>query len=100
MSKRTLFNLLVVVALVLSVVSLALPARVAQARLARYCHQPGIWRRGQFWRNLKNDFIELYNRGTTAVDVTGWTVQYAFPRVHPGQKTALSRAVIEPGKYY
>ncbi len=26
---------------------------------------------------LKNDFIELYNRGTTAVDLGGWSVQYA-----------------------
>ncbi len=25
----------------------------------------------------KNDFVELYNRGPVAVDVTGWTVQYA-----------------------
>ena len=26
---------------------------------------------------LRNDFVELFNAGTTAVDVTGWSVQYA-----------------------
>ena len=28
-------------------------------------------------RRSRNDFIELYNRGTTAVPVDGWSVQYA-----------------------
>ena len=31
---------------------------------------------GNSGATYKNDFIELYNPGTTAVDVTGWTVQY------------------------
>ena len=26
---------------------------------------------------MKNDFIELYNRGAAPVDLTGWSVQYA-----------------------
>ena len=25
----------------------------------------------------KNDFIELFNRGTTAISLSGWSVQYA-----------------------
>src|ERR1019366_7627129 len=25
----------------------------------------------------QNDFIELFNRGTSAVSITGWSVQYA-----------------------
>jgi len=32
---------------------------------------------GNSGATLKNDFIELYNLGSTAVDVTGWSVQYA-----------------------
>src|SRR5687767_2656670 len=28
---------------------------------------------GQF----NNDFIELFNRGTAPIDITGWSVQYA-----------------------
>jgi predicted extracellular nuclease len=31
---------------------------------------------GNSGATIKNDFIELYNRGTIPVDVTGWTVQY------------------------
>jgi uncharacterized protein len=46
-----------------------------------------------------NDFIELYNRSTTSVDVTGWTVQYASSAGTSWQKTALS-GTIDPGKYY
>ena len=32
---------------------------------------------GNAGATLKNDFIELYNRGTESVPVTGWSVQYA-----------------------
>ena len=48
-----------------------------------------------------NDFIELFNRGTTAVNVTGWTVQYASATgtFTAGNSTALS-GTIQPGKYY
>src|SRR5437660_8465415 len=30
---------------------------------------------GNSGATLKNDFIELYNRGTTAVNASGWSVQ-------------------------
>lgn len=46
-----------------------------------------------------NDFIELYNRGTTAVDVTGWTVQYASATGDRWQTTSLSGEIL-PGTYY
>ena len=32
---------------------------------------------GNTGATYKNDFIGLFNRGTTPVDVTGWSVQYA-----------------------
>ncbi|NMR18992.1 ExeM/NucH family extracellular endonuclease [Cellulomonas fimi] len=32
---------------------------------------------GNSGATFRNDFIELYNTGDTAVDVSGWTVQYA-----------------------
>ncbi|HEX7997105.1 MAG TPA: FG-GAP-like repeat-containing protein [Pyrinomonadaceae bacterium] len=51
-----------------------------------------------------NDFIELFNRGTTAVDVTGWSVQYnsgtgtgAF-QVTPICPTGP--CLIQPGQYF
>ncbi len=48
---------------------------------------------------LRNDFIELFNRGSQPVDVTGWTVQYASATGAAWQTTALD-GVIEPGQYY
>jgi hypothetical protein len=46
-----------------------------------------------------NDFVELLNRGTTAVDLTGWTVQYASSTSTSWQPTTLSGS-IQPGRYY
>ncbi len=46
-----------------------------------------------------NDFVELFNRGATAVDVGGWTVQYASASGTAWQATPLSGS-IEPGRYY
>ena len=37
-----------------------------------------------------NDFVELFNRGSTAVDVSGWTVQYASAAGTTWQATALT----------
>ena len=47
----------------------------------------------------KNDFIELYNRGTTAVDLTGWSVQYGSAANAFSSKTELS-GVIAPGGHF
>ena len=46
-----------------------------------------------------NDFVELYNRGPVAVDVTGWTVQYASSTGATWQTTSLAGS-IAPGKYF
>ncbi|MET1023944.1 MAG: lamin tail domain-containing protein, partial [Pseudoxanthomonas sp.] len=46
-----------------------------------------------------NDFIELTNLGTSPVDVTGWSVQYASSAGSSWSVTALSGS-IAPGKYY
>jgi hypothetical protein len=46
-----------------------------------------------------NDFVELFNRGATALDVTGWTIQYASAASTSWQTTALSGS-IGPGRYY
>ncbi len=48
---------------------------------------------------LKNDFVELYNRGTTTVSVAGWSVQYASTTGTTWLVTNLSGS-IAPGKYY
>ena len=54
---------------------------------------------GNAGATLKNDFIELYNRGTSSVNVTGWSVQYASSAGTTWQTTTLSGS-IAPGKYY
>ena len=46
-----------------------------------------------------HDFVELFNRGATAVDVSGWTVQYASAAGTTWQTTALTGA-IGPGRHY
>jgi hypothetical protein len=48
---------------------------------------------------LQNDFVELFNRGSTAVDVTGWTVQYSTGSSNSWSRTTLS-GTIAPGGYY
>lgn len=48
---------------------------------------------------LKNDFIELFNRGNTTVTVDGWSVQYASSAGTTWQSTPLSGS-IQPGQYY
>lgn len=54
---------------------------------------------GNAGATYKNDFIELYNRGLSAVDITGWTVQYASATGASWQTTVLS-GIIQPGRYY
>ena len=46
-----------------------------------------------------NDFVELLNRGSSAVDVTGWTIQYASAAATSWQTTPLAGS-IQPGRYY
>jgi uncharacterized protein len=49
---------------------------------------------------FKNDFIELYNRGTEPVTVTGWSVQYASSGGTTWtNRTPLTGRVL-PGRYY
>jgi predicted extracellular nuclease len=54
---------------------------------------------GNAGATLKNDFIELHNRGTGAVSLTGWTVQYASASGSTWTPTPLSGS-IAPGGYY
>jgi predicted extracellular nuclease len=46
-----------------------------------------------------NDFVELFNRGSTAVDVDGWTVQYGSATGTTWQVTALAGSIV-PGRHY
>jgi predicted extracellular nuclease len=48
---------------------------------------------------LQNDYIEIYNRGPGAVNLTGWTVQYASAAGTTWQTTPLAGSIV-PGGYY
>ena len=48
---------------------------------------------GNSGATLENDFIELYNRGTAAVDVSEWSVQYASSAGTSWQVTRLTGVV-------
>lgn len=48
-----------------------------------------------------HDFIELFNRGTVAQDLTGWSVQYASATGTTwSNKTDLPSVTLQPGQYY
>src|ERR1043166_4510472 len=48
-----------------------------------------------------NDFIELFNLGSSPVDVTGWSVQYASATgTGSWSVTPLTSVMIQPGQYY
>jgi len=46
-----------------------------------------------------NDFIELYNKGTSAVDLGSWSVQYASSTGTTYAKTDLT-GTVQPGAFY
>jgi len=54
---------------------------------------------GNTGATLKNDFIELFNRGSTTVNLSGWSVQYASAAGTTWQTTALSGSLAS-GQYY
>jgi predicted extracellular nuclease len=54
---------------------------------------------GNSGATVRNDFVEIFNRGTEAVDVTGWSVQYAAAAGTTWQGTNLS-GTLQPGHYY
>ncbi len=54
---------------------------------------------GNSGATYKQDYVELYNRGTSTVSVAGWSVQYASSSGTTWQAVTLSGS-IAPGKYY
>ncbi len=56
---------------------------------------------GNAGATIKNDFIELFNRSDAAVDISGWSVQYASAAGTSWQVTKLSgKTVLQPGQYF
>jgi uncharacterized protein (TIGR03437 family) len=49
---------------------------------------------------FRNDFIEIFNRGNAAVNLAGWSVQYASATASTWSVTPLTSVVLLPGQYY
>ncbi|MBK5292728.1 MAG: lamin tail domain-containing protein [Acidobacteriia bacterium] len=54
---------------------------------------------GNAGATLRNDFVEIFNRGITTVDLTGWSVQYASATGTTWQLTRLSGSLAS-GRYF
>jgi len=54
---------------------------------------------GNSGATLKNDFVELFNRGPAPVSVGGWSVQYASSTGTTWQVTSLPAVSLQPGQY-
>src|ERR1051325_875272 len=54
---------------------------------------------GNSGATIKNDFVELHNRGTVPLSIDGWSLQYASSAGTTWQRTNLS-GTIQPGAYY
>ncbi|MBA2526365.1 MAG: lamin tail domain-containing protein [Pyrinomonadaceae bacterium] len=49
---------------------------------------------------FRNDFIELFNAGTTTMSLAGWSIQYASATGISWSVTNLTSVSIAPGQYY
>ena len=54
---------------------------------------------GNAGASYQNDFVELLNRGSTAIDLTGWTLQYATSTGTSWSTTTLTGS-LPAGRYY
>jgi predicted extracellular nuclease len=48
----------------------------------------------------RNDFIEIFNNGTAAINLDGWSVQYASATASTWSVTPLTPTTLQPGQYY
>ncbi|WP_422017569.1 ExeM/NucH family extracellular endonuclease [Roseateles sp.] len=56
---------------------------------------------GNSGATYKQDFIELFNAGSAAVNIGGWSVQYAAAAGTSWQTTAIpAGTTLQPGQYY
>ncbi|MDQ3089384.1 MAG: lamin tail domain-containing protein, partial [Acidobacteriota bacterium] len=49
---------------------------------------------------FRNDFVELFNRGTSPVSLNGWSVQYASAGGTNWLPTSLPNVTLAPGQYF
>ena len=49
---------------------------------------------------FRNDFIEIFNRSTAPVNLSGWSVQFSYSGSASWLTTALPNVTLQPGQYY
>ena len=49
---------------------------------------------------FRNDFIEIFNNGTSPVNLAGWSVQYVSATASSWSVTPLAALTLMPGQYY
>lgn len=94
-ARRSLIGLLLLAALLSSLA----PARLAQALSPDVVISQVYGGGGNTGATLRNDFIELFNRGAQTVSLAGWSVQYSSSTGIYWQVTNLTGS-IAPGGYY
>jgi hypothetical protein len=85
-------------ALLLTLAVLAVPSAVGSGTGAIVISQV-FGGGGNAGAPFASDYVEIFNRSSSAVDVTGWTIQYATAAGTSWSPTALS-GTIAPGRYY
>jgi uncharacterized protein (TIGR03437 family) len=55
---------------------------------------------GNTGATFRNDFIEIFNSGSSAVSLAGWSVQYASAAASTWSVTNLPSIELAPGKHY
>ena len=91
---RTAFRVLLLAALALSLVA-PLAHAASPGLVISQVYAAG----GNAGAAYANDYVELFNRGTATVDLSGWTLQYACASSESWASTTLA-GTIQPGKRY
>jgi predicted extracellular nuclease len=81
--------------------SLALPFAFAAPAQAAVVISQVYGGGGNSGATLQNDFIEIFNNGTTTESIGGWSVQYAAAAGTSWQVTAIPAGItLQPGQYF
>lgn len=94
-----IWNVLIALSLVFSALAITAPAKPVEAanplRISQIYGAGGI--SGAL---LRNDYVELYNSGTTPIDLSGWSVQYASATGTSWSNMFVLSGTIQPGGYF
>ena len=93
---RTALRSLILIALLFSFVAAAASAQSGSPNIVISQVYGGGGNSGATW---KNDYVELFNRGSVSVTLNGWSVQYASSTGSSWQKTNLPTITVPAGGY-